>query len=42
MAAGLDRVVSRAQGEIIEKDVRSYGVVLLVAKKRYPHAENIP
>jgi hypothetical protein len=34
MAAKMDAIVAGAKGEILEKDVRSYGVVLLVGKKR--------
>lgn len=33
MAAKMDTVVARADGEILERDVRSYGVVLFVEKK---------
>jgi hypothetical protein len=33
MAEKMDRVVTNAGGEIIEKDARSYGVVISVRKK---------
>jgi hypothetical protein len=33
MAKKMDRVVANANGEILEKDVRSYGVVISVRKK---------
>jgi len=33
MAEKMDRVVALAGGEIFEKDVRSYGVVISVRKK---------
>lgn len=33
MAAKMDAVVAGVHGEILERDVRSYGVVLLVGKK---------
>lgn len=33
MAEGMDQVVSSAGGEILNKEIRSYGVVLTVLKK---------
>ncbi len=33
MAEKMDKVVERGDGEIVEKDVRSYGIVLSVRKK---------
>jgi hypothetical protein len=34
MAEKMDRVIAQAGGEITGKDVRSYGVVIWVRKKR--------
>jgi hypothetical protein len=33
MAEKMDRIVARANGEIIDRDDRSYGVVISVRKK---------
>ena len=33
MAEGMDKVVTAGQGEIIGRDERNYGVVLIVRKK---------
>jgi hypothetical protein len=33
MAEKMDRIVALAGGEILDKDVRSYGVVIFVRKK---------
>ncbi len=33
MAEGMDRVVSEAGGEIVERDDRNYGIVMTVRKK---------
>ena len=36
MAEGMDRLVSAGGGEILDKDVRSYGVVFTVQKQQNP------